>query len=690
MAAEIHKLQKNGVTIYPATTTDAVVDPVSKESATIKFIGLDALINGDEQKTKYTQNSNKLDYTLLLTPIYYLKAGETLHCHLKNIITDNIFTVYIRSQFENLSTGTVTVSDKNKTISYTADKDIAVDKIRLYSASNISLSCDIEILTDRDGNLKNRVLSLESNNLKIERDISDLNESIDILDTSINGDKQVAEYKQDSKPLDYTFSLTPAYNLKAGDTLYCNIGNIVASGVFAIYIRSGYTNLVIASTILTDENKTLSYTTEEDITVDKIRLYSASNISLSCNIEVFTGNAGIKDKVIKLENDVVELKNALNTDDTLKECSYLYDGNNLLIAVLNKDGTENTYWFKKCMANNLFTFYRVGYRTTDRLVASANDIMTDDKIVLYNETISDNVGPLSMTNGRWTGGNHLKDKQKTAITDYYEIYADGKKLSDGNSGYASSIIVLVTNILYNPAQQIEGDILTEKLSTEFVAYNIKNNTIEVCVTNKFEKTDNTLSYYYGMQSMFINEDAILFPNSEKIGWQIVNNQTIMSLKKQNNQKFNRFIEKSQTNKTYQSTYLLSNYGLGQHEFLLDTNQIFSRSYSKDYHTVVGAPIEISEKIISWRGCYTFFHTPICEDDKLFIYNGIINGKKAVYINSVGPYSGYIDLKEIYGIIPICILENNGFIGLDENSEITINGRYIYLSCENPASIIFCI
>lgn len=32
MAAEIHKLQKNGVTIYPATTTDAVVDPGSKKS----------------------------------------------------------------------------------------------------------------------------------------------------------------------------------------------------------------------------------------------------------------------------------------------------------------------------------------------------------------------------------------------------------------------------------------------------------------------------------------------------------------------------------------------------------------------------------------------------------------------------------------------------------------------------------
>ena len=32
MAAEIHKLQKNGVTIYPATTTDAVVDPIKKKN----------------------------------------------------------------------------------------------------------------------------------------------------------------------------------------------------------------------------------------------------------------------------------------------------------------------------------------------------------------------------------------------------------------------------------------------------------------------------------------------------------------------------------------------------------------------------------------------------------------------------------------------------------------------------------
>ena len=44
MAAEIHKLQKNGVTIYPATTTDAVVDPDSRK--TIKEIILDINLKG--------------------------------------------------------------------------------------------------------------------------------------------------------------------------------------------------------------------------------------------------------------------------------------------------------------------------------------------------------------------------------------------------------------------------------------------------------------------------------------------------------------------------------------------------------------------------------------------------------------------------------------------------------------------
>lgn len=45
MAAEIHKLQKNGVTIYPATTTDAVVDPDKKKS--LKEIILD--LNNDDE-----------------------------------------------------------------------------------------------------------------------------------------------------------------------------------------------------------------------------------------------------------------------------------------------------------------------------------------------------------------------------------------------------------------------------------------------------------------------------------------------------------------------------------------------------------------------------------------------------------------------------------------------------------------
>lgn len=63
MAAEIHKLQKNGKTIYPATTTDAVVDPDSKK--TIKHaINSKFLYRGDFAFNKKVIDSNWSEFFL--------------------------------------------------------------------------------------------------------------------------------------------------------------------------------------------------------------------------------------------------------------------------------------------------------------------------------------------------------------------------------------------------------------------------------------------------------------------------------------------------------------------------------------------------------------------------------------------------------------------------------------------------
>ena len=71
-----------------------------------------------------------------------------------------------------------------------------------------------------------------------------------------------------------------------------------------------------------------------------------------------------------------------------------YNGADLLIAANDSKGTEMCYWFKKCMKNELFTFYRVGYRKVSRNTSSAYAITSDKNIVWLNKTESDNIGPV--------------------------------------------------------------------------------------------------------------------------------------------------------------------------------------------------------------------------------------------------------------------------------------------------------
>jgi hypothetical protein len=44
-------------------------------------------------------------------------------------------------------------------------------------------------------------------------------------------------------------------------------------------------------------------------------------------------------------------------------------------------------------------------------------------------------------------------------------------------------------------------------------------------------------------------------------------------------------------------------------------------------------IDVSGKSFSWSGGYTFFHTPLLDDDDVLAYAGVINGKDAIFINT---------------------------------------------------------
>lgn len=85
-------------------------------------------------------------------------------------------------------------------------------------------------------------------------------------------------------------------------------------------------------------------------------------------------------------------------------------GEDVYISSMIDDRHVINYWFKKCMANDLFTFYRVSI-TSDS---------TNTQIV--NETYSDNIGPFNILEGGWCGGNHLFLDEKTHSRNiFYQI-----------------------------------------------------------------------------------------------------------------------------------------------------------------------------------------------------------------------------------------------------------------------------
>ena len=76
-------------------------------------------------------------------------------------------------------------------------------------------------------------------------------------------------------------------------------------------------------------------------------------------------------------------------------CTIRKAGENVYVSSQIDDHHEINYWFKKCMANDLFTFYRV----------SVTSGTTGTTVV--NEAYSDNIGPFEIRGGGWCGGNHL-------------------------------------------------------------------------------------------------------------------------------------------------------------------------------------------------------------------------------------------------------------------------------------------
>ena len=397
----------------------------------------------------------------------------------------------------------------------------------------------------------------------------------------------------------------------------------------------------------------------------------------------------------------------IQSTNWLERYAYHYDGvENLYVAYNNGNGVETCYWFKKCMANHLYTFYRVGYRPVTRKYPSIENISNWSGITKINETDSDNIGPLNYTSTAgeggegFVGGNHrypnesASTKYLTAVNNYYHIFVDNKQISDEDSGFAKYINVLVKNTIFDPGFTPEqgATSLSTPLCDEYVNYVICKNTIEVSVKHKYASTaQGTIIIYYGMQSMCFEEDYYITPLGLRTSWQAI--QSSDSFTKQDYPNFNRFIEKKSDPGYYQSTYLYPDFSLGKHSNISNDDAIFIRSAGKGYHMCIRNLNVTSSTVYQWAGSYTFFTDPLLDNSDGFAYIGSVGGKSCLFVNTLQACELTIPIPSDLALRKFNVIENKTssgqqcFTSDDDTTDFYIGGEGLYLKCSEIGSLI---
>ena len=168
------------------------------------------------------------------------------------------------------------------------------------------------------------------------------------------------------------------------------------------------------------------------------------------------------------------------------------------------------------------------------------------------------------------------------------------------------------------------------------------------------KSSVTVNRYYGMQSMFKDEEYTFTPEGEYIGW--IPQAQVDRFTKTNYPNFHRFIEKSST--AYQSAHMF-NEGLGTRGEVDASDVVFiGNSYGKSYHKVIGSKSRSKGDTDYWKGAYTWFVSPVADDEDLLCYCGYIRDKEAVYIDFKKAANRQIALPERFVGKDFAIYENS--------------------------------
>ena len=622
--SEIHKIEKNGVTIYPATTTDAVVDGIRK-----KNIG-DLLYSSEQYfslmisllQDVVNQSLSDLNYSSKQEEYFYGRTGNLIalvNYKAYEIDLSNLSGKCLKIKFFAMGNAYTHVVGEDGSInrSYQSRGDSYVyiliqdsDK-KLLLSNNGNYDCHIinkmNIFTSEYGESETVGLSQKFISTILKQPLIDMDIIIGQLQEETNQTPEIITGK-------YINSLgniadLGAYDLYVYKVLKGEKYKIKGSGVGSGRIYAIYSSEQMSSSTLLEIGNKVSESYEVDIIIPDGGVLLAATKHFASNIYVskkeINAISKIEGRLDSLEKSRTEIMYVKYTGEQVYIGSKFDENNDLLIH------------FEKCMFNELMTFFQIGTAKNESNIPSQNCDREIENIL--NRSSSDNIGPINI-NGQFVGGNHSYDNNsitKTAFCKKYQVYIDGEKVDSEYWGPCDIIEILVENEIYDPSSYDESSgipsILNDVLCQETVLYRICKNSIEVSLSHKYEK-DTHVSIYYGMQSMFNNEEQIMTPNGKYI--EFTDKENIQSFTKEDYPSFTRFIEKR--GNYCQSSYLNPSIGLGNKQYIEERDSVYLYSSTKSYHRVIGNKDVSAGDILSWNGIYSWF-TPIHNNDNLLVY-----------------------------------------------------------------------
>ncbi|MBR1804731.1 MAG: dockerin type I repeat-containing protein, partial [Muribaculaceae bacterium] len=216
-------------------------------------------------------------------------------------------------------------------------------------------------------------------------------------------------------------------------------------------------------------------------------------------------------------------------------------------------------------------------------------------------------------------------------------------------------------------------VLSSPIIIEQVDYRIQGNSIDVCAQHTYKK-DAVVNRYYGMQSMFVDEDSIMTPCGKYPTF--TSQSSVVSFKKSQFKDFNRYIEHN-ADGWCQSAWMRPE-GLGSHEFISDNSVIFTRGSKKCYHVLLNGSTVYAGQTYKWHGIYTW-DLPLVNDAELIAYRGIIDQQKALYIDTKQACERTLTLPDNW----------KGYYVIESKGEGSIvrNGNSLNINATGPASFI---